>query len=106
MSAILHNLLGAASSVLPLVVMLGILVFVHELGHFLFAKRAGVKVLKFSLGFGPRIFGWTRGETEYVVSWIPLGGYVKMLGENPGEEIAPEDQGRVRFRAEADLIHG
>lgn len=95
MSAILHNLLGAASSVLPLVVMLGILVFVHELGHFLLAKRAGVKVLKFSLGFGPRIFGWTRGETEYVVSWIPLGGYVKMLGENPGEEIAPEDQGRT-----------
>jgi regulator of sigma E protease len=72
-----------------------VLVFVHELGHFLFAKRAGVKVLKFSIGFGPRIFGWTRGETEYVVSWIPLGGYVKMLGENPGEEIPEEDRDRT-----------
>jgi regulator of sigma E protease len=87
--------LSFTSSVLPLIVMLGVLVFVHELGHFIIAKWSGVKVLKFSLGFGPKIFGWTRGETEYVVSWIPLGGYVKMLGENPGEEIPPEDQGRT-----------
>jgi regulator of sigma E protease len=87
--------LSFTSSILPLIVMLGVLVFVHELGHFIIAKWSGVKVLKFSLGFGPKIFGWTRGETEYVVSWIPLGGYVKMLGENPGEEIPQEDQGRT-----------
>ena len=61
---------------------IGVLVFVHELGHFLAARRIGVRVLKFSLGFGPRIIGFTRGDTEYCVSAIPLGGYVKMAGEN------------------------
>lgn len=69
------------------ILVLGALIFVHELGHFLVAKRAGVKVLKFSLGFGPKIIGFTRGETEYLLSAIPLGGYVKMLGEDPTEEI-------------------
>ena len=95
MESFVQNVLHVGGSILPLVITLGVLVFVHELGHFLFAKRAGVKVLKFSIGFGPRIFGWTRGETEYVVSWIPLGGYVKMLGENPGEEIPAEDRDRT-----------
>ena len=61
---------------------IGVLVFVHELGHFLAARRIGVRVLKFSLGFGPRIIGFTRGDTEYCVSAVPLGGYVKMAGEN------------------------
>ena len=70
------------------VLVLGVLIFVHELGHFLVAKRAGVSVLKFSLGFGPKIAGFTRGGTEYVLSAIPLGGYVKMLGEDPKEEVA------------------
>jgi regulator of sigma E protease len=64
---------------------LGVLVFVHELGHFLMARRIGVRVLKFSLGFGPRLFGVKRGDTEYCVSAIPLGGYVKMAGENPDD---------------------
>ena len=79
------------SFVFAFVVLLGVLVFVHELGHFLVAKAVGVRVLKFSLGFGPPVgFGrfrmhWTRGHTEYVVAWIPLGGFVKMLGET-GEE--------------------
>ncbi len=95
MTDFFQNALAVGGSILPLVITLGVLVFVHELGHFLFAKRAGVKVLKFSIGFGPRIFGWTRGETEYVVSWLPLGGYVKMLGENPGEEIPAEDRNRT-----------
>jgi regulator of sigma E protease len=67
---------------------LGVLIFIHELGHFLVAKRAGVSVLKFSLGFGPKIAGFTRGGTEYLLSAIPLGGYVKMLGEDPKEEVA------------------
>lgn len=71
------------------------LVFVHELGHFLAAKAVGIKVEKFSIGFGPRLFGFFRGETEYAVSALPLGGYVKMLGEVPGSEIPPEDLPRA-----------
>jgi len=82
------------TSLISFVIVLGILIFVHEFGHFLFAKLFGVKVLKFSLGFGPRVTGFRRGETEYVVSGLPLGGYVKMVGEQGGEEVAPEDQNR------------
>ena len=63
--------------------MLGVLIFVHELGHFLAARRIGVRVLTFSLGFGPKLLSFTRGDTEYCISAIPLGGYVKMAGENP-----------------------
>ena len=68
------------------ILMLGVLVFVHELGHFAIAKMCGVKVLKFSLGFGPKLFSRHRGETEYQVCAIPLGGYVQMLGEGGGEQ--------------------
>ena len=64
---------------------LGVLVFVHELGHFLAARRLGVRVLTFSLGFGPKIAKLRRGDTEYCISAIPLGGYVKMAGENPDD---------------------
>jgi regulator of sigma E protease len=67
-------------------VVIGILVFVHEFGHFIMAKQAGVRVEKFSLGMGPKIFGFKKGDTEYVLSALPLGGYVKMAGENPDEE--------------------
>ena len=81
-------------SIVSVIVLLGVLIFVHELGHFLAAKRAGVGVLKFSLGFGPRIIGRKVGETEYLLSLIPLGGYVKLLGESPGEELPPEDEER------------
>jgi regulator of sigma E protease len=76
------------------IVLLGGLVFIHELGHFLAAKLFKVKVLKFSLGFGPRIWGFRRGETEYQLAALPLGGYVKMLGEDPTAEIPVEDRGR------------
>ena len=62
---------------------LGVLVFVHELGHFLVARWHGVRVLTFSLGFGPKLFSFRKGDTEYALSLIPLGGYVKMAGENP-----------------------
>ena len=65
------------------VLVLGILVFVHELGHFLMARRIGVRVITFSLGFGRKLFSFRRGDTEYCISVIPLGGYVKMAGENP-----------------------
>ncbi|WP_337288260.1 RIP metalloprotease RseP [Candidatus Methylomirabilis sp.] len=81
-------LLSRLDYLLWAILVLGALIFVHELGHFLVAKRAGVKVLKFSLGFGPKLIGFTRGETEYLLSAIPLGGYVKMLGEDPKEEVA------------------
>jgi regulator of sigma E protease len=70
---------------------LGVLIFVHELGHFVMARRVGVRVLKFSLGFGPRLAGFTRGDTEYVISAIPLGGYVKMAGENPDDPRSGRD---------------
>ena len=75
------------SYIIPAAILLGILIFVHELGHFLLAKWAGVKVLKFSLGFGPKIVGKTIGETQYLISAFPLGGYVKLLGEDPDEEV-------------------
>ena len=76
------------------ILMLGVLVFIHELGHFCVAKLAGVKVLKFSLGFGPRLVSKTWGETEYLVCLIPLGGYVQMLGEGVADdetELSDED---------------
>jgi len=75
------------------ILVLGLLIFVHELGHFIFAKLFGVRVLKFSLGFGPRVAGKVIGDTEYVISAFPLGGFVKMFGENPDDQqIASEDR--------------
>lgn len=71
----------ALSYLVSAVVALGVLIFIHELGHFLCAKAVGVGVERFSLGFGPRLWSVRRGETEYCVSAIPLGGYVKMVGE-------------------------
>ncbi len=70
------------TTLLSFLFVLGVLIFVHELGHFLAARRLGVRVLTFSLGFGPKIFSVKRGDTEYCISIIPLGGYVKMAGEN------------------------
>ena len=74
------------NTAISFIICLGILIFVHELGHFLFAKLFKVRVLKFSLGFGPKLFSKTVGETEYLLSAFPLGGYVKMFGENPDEQ--------------------
>ena len=79
------------TNVLALVFVLGVMIFVHELGHFLTAKFFGVRVEVFALGFGPRLFGFRRGETDYRVCALPLGGYVKMKGENPDEEISGDD---------------
>ena len=86
-------------TILAGIAILGVLVFVHELGHFTVAKLAGVKVLKFSLGFGPRLLSRQWGETEYMICAIPLGGYVLMLGEGgtiegEGEVPTLEDEGR------------
>lgn len=72
------------------VILFGFLIFIHELGHFLAAKISGVSVLKFSIGFGPKIIGKRIGETEYLLSAVPLGGYVKMYGEEVGDEVIDE----------------
>src|SRR5437667_6682876 len=77
--------LGTLQTLLAFVFVLGVLVFVHELGHFLAAKRVGIRVLKFQLGFNPTIASFRRGDTEYGLGALPLGGYVKMAGENPDD---------------------
>jgi len=77
------------NTIFSFIIVLGLLIFVHEFGHFLWAKIFNVKVLKFSLGFGPKLFSRQYGETEYLLSAFPLGGYVKMYGETPGEEEIP-----------------
>ena len=74
------------TTILAFLFVLGVLVFVHELGHFLVARWHGVRVHTFSLGFGPKLFSFRRGDTEYCVSVVPLGGYVKLAGENAMEE--------------------
>ncbi len=76
------------------IIALGVLIFVHELGHFLVAKWLGVRVLKFSLGFGRKLIGRKRGETEYQIALIPLGGYVKLLGESSDEEVPESERSR------------
>lgn len=76
--------------IVPMVILLGLLVFVHELGHFLAAKYYNVRVETFSLGFGPKILQYISGGTNYCISAIPLGGYVKMFGDEPGKDI-PQD---------------
>jgi regulator of sigma E protease len=73
------------------IIALSLLILVHELGHFLVARLAGVKVLTFSLGFGKKLLSFKKGETEYALSLVPLGGYVKLLGESPDEEVQEED---------------
>ncbi len=73
------------------VVAFGVLVFLHELGHFLVAKKAGVGVLTFSIGFGPKVLVRRYGETEYCVSAFPLGGYVRMMGEDPRDDVGSTD---------------
>ena len=76
--------------IFPFIVLLGALVFFHELGHFLFARLFGVGVTTFSLGFGPKIYARKYKGTEYKISWIPLGGFVKMVGEDPNEDVSEE----------------
>src|SRR5258708_28136178 len=87
-----------------LVIVLGVLISVHEFGHFIVAKAVGIQVLRFSLGFGRPLVSWRRGETEYWIAWIPLGGYVKMAGLEDegmvgelegGKSAVPIDQARA-----------
>src|SRR2546426_2993379 len=85
---------SAAFTLLSFALVISVVVFFHELGHLLVGKKLGVRAVRFSIGFGPRLFGFRRGETEYRVSALPLGGYVKFAGDVPGEELPPEDRGR------------
>jgi regulator of sigma E protease len=89
-------LAGVFSNTVPFVVLLGALIFVHELGHFLVAKYFGVRVEVFSLGFGKKVFQVKRGDTVYCLSIIPLGGYVKMYGDDPRADV-PESEKAVSF---------
>jgi regulator of sigma E protease len=79
------------TNIFAFIIVLGVLIFFHELGHFLIARLFGVGVEKFSLGFGPRLIGKKIGITDYRLSAIPLGGYVKMVGEEPDAEVEPAD---------------
>ena len=74
-------------TVIATVIVLGVLIFVHELGHFVTAKLVDIEVPRFSIGLGPKLWGFRRGETEYVISWLPLGGYVKMAGMEEMEQV-------------------
>lgn len=77
--------MDSLTNLLAFIIVLGVIIFVHEAGHLMVAKAFGVRVLAFSLGFGKRLFGFRRGETDYRVSLVPLGGYVRLGGENPDE---------------------
>src|SRR6266403_3991677 len=73
-------------SLVSVIVILGFMVLIHEFGHYAVAKLLGVRVEQFAIGFGKRLFGFRKGETDYRINAIPLGGYVKMSGENPMDE--------------------
>jgi len=88
-------------TILATIIVLGVLIFVHELGHFLAARSVGVRVERFSIGLGPRLFGFVRGETEYVISAIPLGGYVKMGGMDD-EVMEAIEGGKTKEGADVD----
>ena len=93
------------TTLLAFLFVLGVLIFVHELGHFLMARRLGVRVLTFSLGFGPKILKATRGGTEYCVSAIPLGGYVRMAGEHGQENrVGAPDEFMSKSKGERFLV--
>src|ERR1019366_2506375 len=84
----MQNLHEIVVAVVAFIVLIGIMVVVHEFGHFAVAKLCGVRVESFSVGFGPRLFGIKRGDTDYKVCLLPLGGYVKMTGETLPESPA------------------
>ena len=85
-------------SLLVVVIGLILMIFLHELGHFITAKLSGMKVTEFFLGFGPKLWSFRRGETEYGVKAIPAGAYVRIIGMNNLDEVPPEDEPRT-YRA-------
>src|SRR5271170_8098779 len=92
------------TSIVAAVLIFATLIIVHEAGHFLMAKRLGVRVLRFSIGYPPRIFGFRRGETDYAIGATPLGGYVRMLGDEVGGEPKPEELTMYLHEVGLDLI--
>lgn len=101
---------GAGTGALLMLVGFVVLIFFHELGHYITAKRAGMKVTQFFIGFGPRIWSFTRGETEYGVKMIPAGAYVKVIGMNNLEQVPPQDEARTyrqaRYRDRMAVVLG
>jgi len=83
------------AAVIAVIVALFVMIMLHELGHFVAAKRSGMKVTEFFVGFGPRLWSFTRGETEYGVKAVPLGGYCRIIGMTNLEEVAPDDEPRA-----------
>src|SRR5215470_7789441 len=79
--------MGILSSLLPAAIVLGVIIMLHELGHFLVARYFKIRIETFSVGFGPRLIGFRRGDTDYRISALPLGGYVKMAGDTPSENL-------------------
>ena len=78
------------NTIISFIIIFGALVFFHEMGHFIFAKRAGILVREFAIGFGPKIFSYTKDETTYTIRLLPIGGFVRMAGEDPEmAEIKP-----------------
>ena len=92
------------TSIVAAVIILGLLILVHEAGHFIVAKRCGVRVLRFSIGYPPKLFGIRRGETEYVIGAVPFGGYVRMLGDEIGDELSPGDVETYLTEIGRDLV--
>lgn len=96
-------------TLLATIVVLGVLIFVHELGHFVTAKFVDIEVPRFSIGLGPKLWGFRRGETEYVISWLPLGGYVRMAGMDDleaieGGKLERSDAGQASATTDAGLV--
>ena len=92
------------TSIVAAVVILGVLVLVHESGHFIMAKRAGVRVLRFSIGYPPKLFSFRRGETDYQIGATPFGGYVRMLGDEIGDEHGAADVQSYLEAVGGDLV--
>ncbi len=92
------------SSILYAALVFAVLVVVHEAGHFAMAKKVGVRVLRFSVGYPPKILGFRRGETEYSVGATPFGGYVRMLGDEVGEKPTPDEIKLYLHEIGLDLI--
>ncbi|MEI7973198.1 MAG: RIP metalloprotease RseP, partial [Bdellovibrio sp.] len=92
MDSITSLLHSGYTTIVPFIILLGILIFVHEMGHFLVAKWCGVRVEVFSLGFGKKILQYKKGDTNYCISLIPLGGYVKMFGDEVGAQLSASEK--------------